>query len=74
MQLALSSVAKDSSSSSHPWFGPILTAEEDDLGITNEPSDDEVSFIDDSDDHSSRTFPTPCALDDLELYDVTTYN
>ena len=64
-QLALSSVAKDSSSSSHPWFDPSA---EEDLGIdgdtSDEPSDDRVLL--DDDDHSSSAFPTPCSHDDLE--------
>lgn len=72
LQLALSSVAKDSSSSSRPWFDDDPSAKEDlsiDGDTSDEPSDDRALLDDDN--HSSRAFPTSCALDDLELYDVT---
>jgi hypothetical protein len=75
LHLALSSVAKDASTSSRPWFEPILSAEEDDLGTDGdsleEPSDDGGPLIDEFGGHTSSTFTSPCALDDLELYDVT---
>ena len=77
LQLALSSVAKDSSSSSPPWIGHIPSAEEDDLGIDGDisdhpdPSDDGVTLTDEFDDHSSSAFTTPHSIDDLELHDVT---
>ena len=68
-------MAKDSSSSSCPWFALILSVEEDDIGtngdIGDEPSDDRVTLINEYDDHNPSAFITPCALDDLELYDVT---
>ena len=39
LKLALSSVPKDSSSSSQPWFRPIPSTNEDDLGIDGDTSD-----------------------------------
>jgi len=79
LKLALKSVAKDSSSSTHPWFEAIPSAKEDDFGIDGDNSDeasandecDRGSLNDASDGHNSTTFTDPCALDDLELYDVT---
>ena len=47
----------------------------DDLGtdddIGDEPSDYRVPLIDEYDDRNSTAFTTPCALNDLEIYDVT---
>lgn len=76
LHLALSSLAKDSSSSYRPWFEPIPSVEEDfgidgDSDDVDEPHDDGVPYIDDYEDHNSSAFSTPCALDDLELYDIT---
>ena len=75
LKLALSSVAKDSSSSSQPWFGPIPSTKEDDLGIdgdiSDELSDDRVPVDDEFYEHSSSAFTSPGALVDLEIYDVT---
>jgi hypothetical protein len=70
LKLALSSVAKDASSSSRPWFGPTLSIEEDDLDIDGDSLDE---LGDDFDDHTSSSggFTSPCSLDDLELDDVT---
>ena len=78
LKLAMSSVAKDASSSSRPWFGPTLGIEEDDLDIDvdgdslDELGDDRVPLTDDFDDHTSSSsgFTNPCSLDDLE-HDVT---
>jgi hypothetical protein len=76
LKMALSSVAKDASSSSRPWIGPTLNIE-DDLDIDGDSLDelghDRVPLTDDFDDHtsSSNGFTCPCSLDDLELYDVT---
>ena len=68
LHLALSSVAKDASTSSRPLFEPIPSAEEDDLGIDgdslDEPSDDGGPLIDEFGGHTSSTFTSPCALDD----------
>ena len=68
-------MVKDSFSSSRTSFAPISSAEEDDLGtngdIGNEPSDGRVPLIYENDDNNSSAFTTPCALDDLELYNVT---
>ena len=67
-------MAKYYSSSYPPWFEPIFSVKED-LGIDSdnehEPHNDGVPYIDDYEDHNSSAFTTPCALDDLELYDVT---
>ena len=76
LHLALSSLAKDSSSSSRLWFEPIPSVEEDfgidgDSDDADEPHDDGVPYTDDYEDHNSSAFSTPCALDDLELYDIT---
>ena len=78
LQLALSSLAKDSSSSYHPWFEPIPSVEEDfgidgDRDNDDDPHDNGAPYIDNDDyeDHNSSAFTTPCALDDLELYDIT---
>ena len=79
LKLALNSVAKDSSSSTHPWFEvePTSSAEENNLGIDGDSSDeqtatsDRVLVSDASDNHISSAFTAPCALDDLDLYDVT---
>ena len=71
MKLALSSVPKDSSSSSQRWFGPISSIEEDDLGIDGDTSDDRVPVDDEFDEHNSSAFTSPCILHDLEIYDVT---
>ena len=74
--IGLKQFSKDSSSSYRPWFEPIPSVEED-LGIDgdsdNEPNDEVhgVPHIDEYEDHNSHAFTTPCALDDLELYDVT---
>ena len=72
-------MAKDSSSSTHPWFEaePTSSAEENNLGIDGDSSneqtatDDRVLVSGASDNHISSAFTAPCALDDLELYDVT---
>ena len=75
LQLAISSVAKDSSDSSHPWIGHSPSEEEDDFNIDgdtpDQPIDDRVPHTDEFDDHSSSGFTTPCDIDDLELDDVT---
>ena len=53
----------------------IPSTEEDDLGIdgdtSDEPSDDRVPVDDEFDEHNSSAFTSPCALHDLEIYDVT---
>ena len=53
LKLSLSIVPKDSSSSSRPWLGPILSTEEDDLGIDGDTSDDRVPVDDEFDEHNS---------------------
>jgi hypothetical protein len=70
LQLALKNVAKDSSNSSTPWLSPVPDAPEDgdDLGIESDRSSASVEF---SDDHASSGFTAPTALDDIELFDVT---
>ena len=70
-------MAKDSSSSTHPWFKPTPSAQENDLAddgdSSNEPSaaDDRVLVSDDPADRISSAFTAPCALDDLDFLDVT---
>ena len=75
LQLALSSVAKDTSSSSHPWFKPFPNgdfAAEDELEIDGDTSH-ETSANDNRDlaDDLNSISSGPCALDDVELYDVS---
>jgi hypothetical protein len=68
--LALNNVAKDSSNSSTPWLSSIPDAREDgdDLGIESDRASASAEF---SGDHASSGFTAPTALDDIELFDVT---
>eukprot|EP00253_Pinus_taeda_P004216 PITA_04216 len=67
LKLALSSVAKDASSSSDPWFDVDLEPEEDDNSIDGDSLDDPnvgIPSIDDFDDQHSSGFTMPYAHDD----------
>eukprot|EP00253_Pinus_taeda_P017432 PITA_17432 len=67
LKLALSSVAKDASSSSEPWFDADLEPEEDDISTDGDSLDDPnvgIPSIDDFDDQHSSAFPMPYAHDD----------
>ena len=68
LQLALNNVAKDSSNFSTPCFNPVPYAlvDEDDLDIESDRASCESSG-----DHASSGFTAPSALDDIELFDVT---
>ena len=48
-----------------------MSIEEDDLHIDGDTSDDKVLVDNEFDEHNSSAFTSPCALDDLEIYDVT---
>ena len=69
--LSLSSMAEDSMNSSSPWFKHVPTIAEnyDDLGNGHNSESNITSDEYDHDDHIS--FTTPCTLDNLNLYDVT---
>eukprot|EP00253_Pinus_taeda_P032068 PITA_32068 len=67
LKLALSSVAKDASSSSKPWFDADLEPEEDDISTNGDSLDDPnvgIPSIDDFDDQHSSAFTMPYAHDD----------
>lgn len=67
LKLALSSVAKDASSSSKPWFDADLQPEEDDISTNGDSLDDSnvgIPSIDDFDDQHSSAFTMPYAHDD----------
>eukprot|EP00253_Pinus_taeda_P014305 PITA_14305 len=67
LKLALSSVAKDASSSSQPWFDADIEPEEDDISTDGDSLDEPnvgIPFIDDFDDHHSSPFTMPSAHDD----------
>jgi hypothetical protein len=68
LQLALNNVAKDSSNISTPCFNhvPDALGDEDDLDIESDKASRESSG-----DHASSGFTAPIALDDIELFDVT---
>eukprot|EP00253_Pinus_taeda_P028657 PITA_28657 len=70
LQLALKNVAKESSNSSTPWIDPVPNAsrDEDDFYID---SDIDKDLSDEFDGEALRKFTTPTALDDIELFDIT---
>eukprot|EP00253_Pinus_taeda_P011843 PITA_11843 len=66
LKLALSSVAKDASSSSQPWFDADLEPKEDDISTDGDSLDEPnvgIPSIDDFDDHHSSAFTMPSAHD-----------
>ena len=68
LQLALSNVAKDESNSSSSWLEFVRDAlgDQDDLGIGSDRDSGESNG-----DHDSSGLTPPSALDDLDLFDVT---
>ena len=68
--MALKNVAKESSNSSTPWIDPVPNASMDnaDLYIV---SDIDKELTDASDAKASSEFTTHTALDDIELFDIT---
>lgn len=70
LQLPLKNVANESSNYSTPWIDPIPNAsmDEGDLYID---SDNDREFSDESNAEASRGFTAPTALDDIELFDIT---
>lgn len=70
LQLALKNVAKESSNSSTPWIDPVPNASMDDADLYID-NDTDREFADESDAEASSGFTTPTALDDIELFDVT---
>eukprot|EP00253_Pinus_taeda_P032019 PITA_32019 len=70
LQLALKNVAKESSNSSTPWIDPVPNASMDDADLYID-NDTNREFTDESDAEASSGFTTPTALDDIELFDIT---
>ena len=64
LQLALSNVAKDETNSSTPWMETISNAHQDQDDFDNESHES-------NGDCDSSGFTPPSALDDIELFDVT---
>lgn len=64
LQLALSNVAKDETNSSSPWLEPVPDALRDQDDLDNESDES-------NGDRDSSGFTPPSALDDLEIFDVT---
>ena len=64
LQLALSNVAKDETNSSTPWMETISNAHQDQDDFDNESHES-------NGDRDSSGFTPPSALDDIELFDVT---
>lgn len=72
LQLALKNVAKESSNSSTPWIDPVpnATMDDADLYIDSDINTDR-EFTDESGAEASSGFTAHTALDDIELFDVT---
>jgi len=70
LQLALKNVAKESSNSSTPWIDLVPNALMDDADLYID-SDIDKELTDASDAEASSGFTTPSALDDIELFDIT---
>ena len=64
LQLALSNVAKDETNSSTPWMEAVPNAHQDQDDFDSEGHES-------NGDHDSSGFTPPSALDDIELFDVT---
>ena len=71
LHLALSTMARDSTNSSSPWFklAPTIARNYDDLGNGNNSESNITSDESNHDDYSS--FTTRCTLDNFKLCDVT---
>jgi len=70
LQLALKNVAKESSNSSTPWNDPVPNASMDDTDLYID-SEIDRELTDESDAKASSGFTTPIALDDIELFYIT---
>eukprot|EP00253_Pinus_taeda_P025970 PITA_25970 len=70
LQLTLKNVAKESSNSSTPWINPVPNASMDEADLYID-SDIDRELTDESDAKASSGFTTPTALDDIELFDIT---
>lgn len=70
LQLALKNVAKESSNSSTPWIDPVPNASRDEADFYID-SDINRELSDEFDVDASSGFTTPIALDDIELFDIT---
>eukprot|EP00253_Pinus_taeda_P009303 PITA_09303 len=72
LHLALKNVAKESSNSSTPWIDPVpnVTMDDADLYIDSDINTDR-EFADESGAEASSGFTAHTALDDIELFDVT---
>eukprot|EP00253_Pinus_taeda_P015918 PITA_15918 len=72
LQLALKNVAKESSNSSTPWIDPVpnATMDDADLYIDSDINTDR-EFTDEYGAEASSGFTAHTALDDIELFDVT---
>eukprot|EP00253_Pinus_taeda_P029370 PITA_29370 len=72
LQLALKNVAKESSNSSTPWIDPVpnATMDDADLYIDSDINTDR-EFTDESGAEASSGFTPHTALDDIELFDIT---
>ena len=64
LQLDLINVAKDETNSSTPWMETVPNAHQDQDDFDNESHES-------NGDRDSSGFTRPCALDDIELFDVT---
>eukprot|EP00253_Pinus_taeda_P016211 PITA_16211 len=72
LQLALKNVAKESSNSSTLWIDPIPNAKMDDVDLyIDSDVNTDREFTDESGAEASSGFIAHTALDDIELFDVT---
>lgn len=70
LQLALKNVAKESSNSSTSWIDHVPNASMDEADSYID-SDIDWELSDESDAEASSGFTAPTALDDIELFDIT---
>ena len=63
-------MSKESSNSSTPWIDHVPNASRDEADFHND-SDIDKELSDESDAEASSGFTTPTALDDIELFDIT---
>ena len=68
LQLALKNVAKESSNSSTPWIDPVPNAT---MGDADLYIDSDREFADESGAEASSGSISHTALDDIELFDIT---
>lgn len=70
LELDLKNVAKESSNSSTLWIDLVPNASMDEADLYID-SDIDRELSDESDAEASSRFTTPTALDDIELFDIT---